>query len=87
MLRVLKNLSKPVCSSPQDMATMRSRLIQNLLGAFSANLDLPKVNIAPLGGTSGSSMLLPDVGRPEVGRCIMLKISPHNGKIFLKFVQ
>ena len=73
MLRVLKNLSKPVCSSPQDMAAMRSRLIQNLLGAFSANLDLPKVNIAPLGGTSGSSMLLPDVGR-----CILLKISLHN---------
>ena len=32
-----------------------SRLIQNLLGAFSANFDLPKVNTAPVFGTSGSS--------------------------------
>ena len=36
-----------VCSSPHEMCTMRSRLIQNFEGAFSANLDLPKVNTAP----------------------------------------
>ena len=45
-----------VCSSPQAMMVISSFLIQNLLGAFSANLDLPKVNTAPVSGISGSSI-------------------------------
>ena len=40
------------------MATMVSLLIQNLLGAFSANLDFPNVKTAPVNGTSGSSLIV-----------------------------
>ena len=45
-----------VCSSPQAMMVISSFLIQNLLGAFSANLDFPNVNTAPVSGISGSSI-------------------------------
>ena len=51
-----EEVATAVCSSPQEIATISSFLIQNLLGAFSANLDLPNVNTAPVAGISGSSI-------------------------------